>query len=213
VSDGLIAALLFFVLQAIVALALMGRAKILTANQMWVAFCLAGAATYIVMRLVYWRVRPAGVPSMLDGPVGPALLWGAAGGVAASLAGLAYIEVVAALDLFPAAQRAGVKTTAAPPWLAAVAIVAAPGFEEFIFRGLIFRGLERSFGVTLAAVASAAIFAIVHPPVAVIPVFAMGLVAAAVYHRARMLIAPIVVHALYNAAVIGFQWNAMKWLQ
>jgi len=213
VSDGLIAALLFFVLQAIVALALMGRAKILTANQMWVAFCLAGAATYIVMRLVYWRVRPAGVPRMLDGPVGPALLWGAAGGVAASLAGLAYIEVVAALDLFPAAQRAGVKTTAALPWLAAVAIVAAPVFEEFIFRGLIFRGLERSFGVTLAAVASAGIFAIVHPPVAVIPVFAMGLVAAAVYHRARMLIAPIVVHALYNAAVIGFQWNAMKWLQ
>src|SRR5262249_1685172 len=212
VSDGLIAALLFFVLQAIVALAFMGRTRVLTANQMWVAFCLAGAVTYGVMRLIYWRTRPAGVPRLLGGGVGPALMWGAAGGVAASLAGLAYIEVIAALDLFPATQRGGAPS-AAPLWLAAVAIVAAPVFEEFIFRGLIFRGLERSFGVALAAVASAAIFAIVHPPVSVVPVFAMGLVAAVVYHRARVLLAPIVVHALYNAAVIGFQWHTMKWVQ
>jgi len=212
-SDGLIAALLFFVLQALVGMAFMGRTRVLTANQMWVAFCLAGAVTYGVMRLVYWRTKPADVPHLLDGRVGPALLWGAAGGVAASLAGLAYIEIVVALDLFPATQRAAAGMAAAPLWLAAVAIVAAPVFEEFIFRGLIFRGLARSFGLTVAAVASAAIFAIVHPPVSVIPVFVMGLVAAAVYHRARMLVAPIVVHALYNAAVMGFQWNTMKWLQ
>jgi len=47
-------------------------------------------------------------------------------------------------------------------------------FEEFIFRGLIYGGLRRSFGAVIAALASAAIFAIVHPPASVIPVFIMG---------------------------------------
>ena len=46
-------------------------------------------------------------------------------------------------------------------------VVAAPVFEEFIFRGLIFGGLRRSFGVWPATLASAAVFAIVHPPLAV----------------------------------------------
>jgi membrane protease YdiL (CAAX protease family) len=92
-------------------------------------------------------------------------------------------------------------------WLGAVAILAAPVFEEFIFRGLLFGGLRRSFGPLAAVLASAAIFAIVHPPISMIPVFAMGVVAAFVYNRTRMLAAPIVVHAIYNAAVIVSQWG------
>jgi len=54
--------------------------------------------------------------------------------------------------------------------VAAMIIVAAPIFEEFIFRGLIFGGLRRSLDLPVAAIASAAIFAIVHPPASVIPV-------------------------------------------
>jgi hypothetical protein len=56
-----------------------------------------------------------------------------------------------------------------------------------------------------AAVASAAVFAIVHPPMSMIPVFVLGLCAALAYERSRLLIAPMVVHAIYNAAVIGWQ--------
>jgi membrane protease YdiL (CAAX protease family) len=88
--------------------------------------------------------------------------------------------------------------------------VAAPIFEEFIFRGLIFGGLRRSLGFGAAAVASAAIFAIVHPPASVIPVFGLGLCAAFVYERTRMLAGPMIVHAVYNAVVVGFQWNLMQ---
>jgi ABC-2 type transport system permease protein len=91
-----------------------------------------------------------------------------------------------------------------------VAVAAAPVFEEFIFRGLIFGGLRRTLGLGLATVASAAIFAIVHPPLSVMPVFVLGVAAALVYERTKMLAAPMLAHALYNAVVLGFQWNVMQ---
>jgi membrane protease YdiL (CAAX protease family) len=211
VSDGLIAALIFFVLQALVVLAQMGVEAVVTSNMMWISFCVAGAATYGIVRLVYWRSRTADVPRMLNGRVALALLWGVIGGAAAALAGLTYLHIVVVMDAFPALRQASPLTdSAAPWWLAAVAIVAAPIFEEFIFRGLIFRGLERSFGLGIAAVASAAIFAIVHPPLAVIPVFCMGVCAALVYQHAKMLLAPITVHATYNAILLALQWSLVQ---
>jgi len=213
VSDGLIAALIFFVLQAIAALGLtyLGRRYILPGNVVWIAFCIAGVTTFGLVRLIYWRARMAGIPRMLNDGVPRALLWGLIGGVAASLAGFAYIKLALFLDLFPALRPDSRVTDAAMPlWLVALAIVAAPVFEEFIFRGLIFGGLRRSLGVVAATLASAAIFAIVHPPASVIPVFVMGVCAALVYERTRMLAAPMVLHAIYNAAVLGFHWNLMR---
>jgi membrane protease YdiL (CAAX protease family) len=149
------------------------------------------------------RVWASGVPR--------ALVWGLACGIAAALAGFLYIEIALALNLFPGLRRASLLPTRdATLWLAAIAIVAAPIFEEFIFRGLIFGGLRRSFSFMPAGLASAAIFAIVHPPPSVIPVFLMGLAAALAYERTRMLAAPMTVHAIYNAAVLGFQLNVMQ---
>ena len=212
VADGLIAALMFFVLQALVALIeLAGGDHTLTVKMVWIAFSIAGAATYGTMRLVYWRAGTAGVPRVLGPGVPAALTWGLGGGVAAALGGLAYISVARAFDWFPALKQAGpFDTPSTVAWLAALAVVAAPIFEEFIFRGLIFGGLRRSLGFVPAALASAAIFAIVHPPASVIPVFGLGLCTAFAYERTRMLAAPMVVHAIYNAAVLAFQWNLMQ---
>jgi membrane protease YdiL (CAAX protease family) len=213
VSDGLIAALLFFVLQALLSLFEMqfARSHLLTTNMVWVAFCGAGAVTYAAMRLVYWRAHTVGVPRVWASGLPRALVWGFAGGTAAALAGFLYIEVALALDLFPGLRRASLLANRdATLWLAGIATVAAPIFEEFIFRGLIFGGLRRSLGFVPAAMASAAIFAIVHPPPSVIPVFLMGLAAAFAYERTGMLAAPMTVHAVYNAAVLGFQLNVMQ---
>jgi membrane protease YdiL (CAAX protease family) len=132
---------------------------------------------------------------------------GAAGGVVASLAAMAYIGIATSMQLL-SVQR--VDQMADRAWLAALAIAAAPVFEEFIFRGLVFGGLRRSFGPAAATLASAAIFAIVHPPMSVIPVFIMGVCAALIYERTMVLAAPMTVHAVYNAAVLGFQWNVMQ---
>jgi hypothetical protein len=208
VSDGLIAALMFFVLQGLVVIFLRNAGiGIAPAAMIWIAFCVAGAVTYGIMRLVYWRSHAAGVPRLIGVDLPKALLWGVAGGVVASLAGLAYIEIAASMSLLPAFRFADHSTAL---WLGSLAILAAPVFEEFIFRGLIFGGLRRSLGPGVATLASAAIFAIVHPPLSVIPVFFLGVCAALVYERSRMLAAPMVVHALYNAAVLGFQWNLMQ---
>jgi len=90
-------------------------------------------------------------------------------------------------------------------WLFLLACVAAPLCEEFIFRGLIFGGLRRSMGLLPAMAMSAALFAIVHPPASMLPVFALGLCTAYAYDKTRVLLAPMLVHALYNAAVLAYQ--------
>jgi ABC-2 type transport system permease protein len=208
VSDGLIAALIFFVIQGVILLIPFWRNQAPSANVVWIAFCVAGGVTYGAMRLVYWRARTEGVPRLLGEGAPRALLWGLGGGVAAALVGIVYLQVVLPLDLFSTGRQA---VRPADPWLAAtlaaMAIVAAPFFEEFIFRGLVFGGLRRSFGPAVSALASAAIFALVHPAISVAPVFVMGLAAALVYERTRMLAAPIVLHAVYNTALIAFQWS------
>jgi ABC-2 type transport system permease protein len=209
VSDGMIAALMFFVLQATVFVFARSVGDADVATALWIAFCTAGAVTYAAMRFVYWRIGTVGVPRLFAGGLPRALLWGAAGGAVVSIAGVAYIEVVSHWHLFPfgAAALPDRRTFFV---LAAIAVPAAPVFEEFIFRGLIFGGLRRSLGVVPATLASAAIFAIIHPPYAVIPVFVLGVCAAVVYERTRILAAPMLVHAIYNATVLGFQWNVMQ---
>ena len=116
-----------------------------------------------------------------------------------------YLFGLDALDLLESAVRASKSYASLGLWTLPLALIAAPLFEEFIFRGLIFGGLRRSFGVWPATLASAALFAIVHPAFSIIPVFVLGVCAALVYERSRSLLAPMIVHAGYNACVIGAQ--------
>jgi membrane protease YdiL (CAAX protease family) len=90
-----------------------------------------------------------------------------------------------------------------PGWFVALGVFAAPLFEEFIFRGILYRGLRRSLDARRAVLASALVFALVHPVVAAAPVFVMALLAAAAYERTGWLATPIVAHMSYNALVLG----------
>lgn len=201
-ADGLMAALAFLLLQ-------LGLAALCGAvwpgepgAALLVSFVGAGAVTYGLARLAYWRLRARGVPPLLAprGTRAAALRQGVAWGALAAALGLAYRQ----LGLLPAPVTAG-----APAWsgglLLVLGVLAAPLFEEFIFRGLVFTGLRRSLPWWPAAAASAAVFAVVHPPVSMIPVFALGLCAAAACERGKGLLAPVTVHAVYNAAVLGAQ--------
>jgi membrane protease YdiL (CAAX protease family) len=87
--------------------------------------------------------------------------------------------------------------------LLALVVIAAPLFEEFIFRGLLFSGFRRSIGALPAALASATVFALVHPVIAALPVFVLAVGAALVLERTRWLGAPIAAHMTYNAIVAG----------
>ena len=127
-------------------------------------------------------------------------------GIVAAIGGIAYIYSLRRLDLFQDALRESARGLAVSIWIPLLAIAGAPIFEEFIFRGLIFwRVWRRSLPAWQAILASAGVFAIVHPPVSMIPVFGLGLCAAVAFDRTKMLLAPMIAHALYNAVVLSYQ--------
>jgi len=197
-SDGLIAAMVFFVVQGIVvAIGGLSGATIL------VAFSIAGAFTYSMMRYVYARARTEGVPRIVGERPQP--LIGVIMGLAAAALGVVYLFLVRDTPLMDEAQRANNAYSQLGLWVLPLALIAAPIFEEFIFRGLIFGGLQRSFGLWPAALASAAVFACLHPPISMLPVFGLGLATAIAYARTGSLLAPMLAHATYNACVIGAQ--------
>jgi ABC-2 type transport system permease protein len=167
------------------------------------AFAIGGAVTYALMRSVYAKAKTEGVPRILGDHNLP--LTGIAVGLFAGALGVAYLYTLDGLDLLRTAMNEGKSYVRLGLWTLPLALVAAPLFEEFIFRGLIFGGLRRSFGVWPAGLASAALFAILHPAFSILPVFMLGMCAALVYERSRSLLAPMIVHAVYNAVVIGAQ--------
>src|SRR5205814_5601502 len=86
-------------------------------------------------------------------------------------------------------------------WGFALAVSAAPLVEELIFRGLIFRPLRRKHGLIFSMLASSVLFAIVHDPLSVAPVFVLGCCAAIAFERSGSIITPMLVHATYNATI------------
>ena len=196
-SDGLIAAMLFFTLQTLALILLKGQVAAPLA-QVAIAFGSAGALTYALVRLVYWRSKTAGVPRI--GAGNHAWRYGVAGAAVAALFGIGYTAMLALSADAPLIDSKGNGL-----WLLGLTVLAAPLCEEFIFRGLLQGGLRRSLPAWPAIAIAAALFAIVHPPAAMLPVFVLGLCAGLAYERSGSLLAPMLVHAGYNAAILAFQ--------
>lgn len=202
-ADGGIAAILFFLLQVIImALATVDGGKV-TGSWVLLAFSLAGAGTFFILRLFYWRARTTDVPRFFAGTSMRSLLWALAAGALASAWGLLYIRLIAHWQWLreALAPTVGLDNNT-DLFLVMLFVVAAPLFEEFIFRGLVFGGMRRSLGRWPAIFASAMVFAAVHPPVSFPAVFGVGVCAAFVYERHRVLFAPMLVHAAYNASIV-----------
>lgn len=80
----------------------------------------------------------------------------------------------------------------------------APLAEEAAFRGLIYRHLRRSLTPAVAAWISAVIFALMHPQLSQgVWALGLGLVTAVAYEQTASLVAPVLVHALFNAVPVG----------
>jgi membrane protease YdiL (CAAX protease family) len=202
-SDGLIAATAFFILQAVVILVVSRDPNKVGMPAMTVAFGLAGLLVYGLMRLVYWRAKTSGVPVILRGAdLGLSLRVAAPAAAVACAVGLAYLFAIQHTPLWAEIARAATAAAKQRAWIFALAVVAAPLCEEFIFRGLIYGGLRRSMSAVPAMLASAAIFAVIHPPLSMLPVFVLGVCTAWTYERSKTLLAPMLVHAVYNAVVL-----------
>lgn len=83
------------------------------------------------------------------------------------------------------------------------AAIAAPLFEEFLFRGFLLPSLTRYMPVWGAIIASSLLFALAHLSLSeVLPLTTLGIVLAVVYTRSRNLLAPILLHSLWNSGTL-----------
>ncbi len=84
-----------------------------------------------------------------------------------------------------------------------LACVVAPFFEETFFRGFLFQGFSRSWGIPVGALVSAAVFALSHQQFDIfVPLFALGLALAWVYWVTHSLWGSIALHAVYNGIAV-----------
>lgn len=80
---------------------------------------------------------------------------------------------------------------------------AAPLFEEMMFRGFLLPSLTRYLPVWGAIVASSLVFAIAHLSLSeVLPLTTLGMVLGVVYSRSRSLLAPMLLHSLWNSGTL-----------
>lgn len=212
-ADGLVAAAMFFVLQALFTAAY-GAGEV---GSITLGFATAGLTVVVLVGIVLSLRGIDGVGARLavgratgrSSGWAKAALIGVVGGAAAAVVGVVYLMALQNLPqlqwVLDAAPRAFSRGSDDFMWLAFLAVVFAPLFEEFIFRGMIYRGFRHTLSAPVSIVASAALFAIVHPAVSTLPVFALGLAAAFVFERTKLLIAPILAHMVYNAAVVAAQ--------
>ncbi|BAT54923.1 hypothetical protein NOS3756_38980 [Nostoc sp. NIES-3756] len=83
------------------------------------------------------------------------------------------------------------------------AAIAAPLFEEVLFRGFLLPSLTRYVPVWGAILASATLFAAAHLSLSeILPLTALGIVLGVVYTRSRNLLAPILLHSLWNSGTL-----------
>jgi uncharacterized protein len=83
------------------------------------------------------------------------------------------------------------------------AAIAAPFFEETLFRGFILPSLTRYMPAWAAILASSLLFAVVHLSLSeVAPLTALGIVLGFSYVKTRNLLVPMVLHGLWNASTL-----------
>lgn len=83
------------------------------------------------------------------------------------------------------------------------AAVAAPLFEEFLFRGFLLPSLTRYVPVWAAIGLSSLLFGVAHLSLSeIIPLTTLGIVLGVVYTRTRNLLAPMLLHSIWNSSTL-----------
>jgi membrane protease YdiL (CAAX protease family) len=119
---------------------------------------------------------------------------------------LALFDLRAQVDLVPIFAE-----LSSPWWFLVAGIVVAPVVEELFFRGFVFAGLRGRYGWLKAALASSALFAVIHlQPLAIPPVFIMGFIFAILYQRSGSIWPAILMHLATNALGLGAAYLAAE---
>ena len=212
-SDAVICVFGFFAVQSLFVLAVyhtgIGIGAVLAVSYVAAALAVGGLSL-----LVFWRrkvphlLRQLGLAAPADAPRMPWARAGAAGmglGIAVGALGVGYLLLIRRVDwlrrLMESSPLDQLGEGSGHVWVILLAVLAAPPLEEYLFRGLLYRALRRSARPAIAVLASAAVFAAVHPPISFVPVFCLGVAAALAFRATGLLIAPILAHMTYNAIV------------
>jgi membrane protease YdiL (CAAX protease family) len=135
------------------------------------------------------------------------LMVGAAGGLLLGLFAIGYVAVLQHIPASAEILRRSQEQLAKIPDLkisyAVMAVAFAPFAEEYLFRGLLYRALDREWGGWRAVVGSAAFFAIYHSPLSWLPVAMLGATNALLFKKTGRLAPAVALHMVYNAVVIA----------
>ncbi|WP_121640647.1 CPBP family intramembrane glutamic endopeptidase [Virgibacillus sp. Bac330] len=124
--------------------------------------------------------------------------------------GIANFIQIALLGIAPGSENTqGIMTMArAIPLFVIIPVLTAPILEEIIFRKIIFGTLYKRTNFFIAALISAALFAIIHgEPQHILVYGTMGLVFAYLYVKTKRIIVPIFAHMAMNGIVVIAQYN------
>lgn len=96
-------------------------------------------------------------------------------------------------------------------WACLTAVVAAPIFEEYLFRGLLIDALATRYRALTSVLASAIVFGVMHvSPANAVSAFAIGVILGVIYLRTRSLLSTIILHAINNAMAFTLLCLNMK---
>lgn len=135
------------------------------------------------------------------------LITGASGGLILGLLALGYVALLlqfpSTAEIIHKSQDQMAKIPSLRTSYAVMAVAFAPFAEEYLFRGLLFRALDREWGGWHAVIGSAAFFAIYHPVMAWVPVGCLGVANALLFKKTGQLAPAIILHMVYNAVVLS----------
>jgi ABC-2 type transport system permease protein len=206
-ADGLAAALLFFVLQILYLFFVLKRLRIVPSGP-WIAlgFVASGVLSVSLVLAARWKSKSVRLKEDLGlgRGRGAVIANAAVFAVAAIAVGLAYLYLVGHWPWLNRIAREALREDVDllhRKWGLVLAVVVAPFVEELVFRGMIFRSLRRNHGVIVSILASSLLFAVVHDPLSVPPVFVLGCAAAVAFERSGSIWSAMLVHGAYNAAI------------
>lgn len=158
-----------------------------------------------VSDIFFWRTADGEQAQSASWGLAPSLLIGAALGALLGVLALGYLAVLHQLPMTSelmdqAAQRRATLPNVHIAYFV-MAVVFAPAAEEYLFRGLLYRTLDREWGGWTAVLGSAVFFVIYHPFLSWLPVGVLGICAALIFRRTRNLASAIALHTIYNAIV------------
>jgi membrane protease YdiL (CAAX protease family) len=135
------------------------------------------------------------------------LLAGAVGGLVLALVAKGYLAILQHIPAAAELMRKSQEQMNSMPgfrWsYALMAVAFAPFAEEYLFRGLLFRALDREWGGWRAVVGSAAFFAVYHPPLSWPPVALVAVANSLLFKKTGWLVPAVVLHTVYNAVVVS----------